>query len=97
MTVDNFNTRKSVLPPESAQGEGEGEGEGEGQICTVDSLIANSTSLPDETSGLVIREKHSSEMPFINPVSQPRKIELHSKPALPTPPIIAWRKLMLEQ
>ncbi|MBM3107284.1 hypothetical protein HBO10_29260 [Pseudomonas sp. WS 5503] len=89
MTVDNFNTRKSVLPPESAQGQG--------QICTVDLLIGNSTSLPDETSGLVIRENHSSEMPFINPASQPGKIELHSKPALPTPPIIAWRKLMLEQ
>lgn len=93
MTVDNFNTRKSVLPPESAQGQGQGQG----QICSVDLLIGNSTSLPDETSGLVIRENHSSEMPFINPASQPGKIELHSKPALPTPPIIAWRKLMLEQ
>ena len=89
MTVDNFNTRKSVLPLESAQGQG--------QICSVDLLIGNSTSHPDETPSLVIRETHSSEMPFINPASQPGKIELHSKPALPTPPIIAWRKLMLEQ
>lgn len=62
MTTDNFNTRKSVLPPESGQG-----------------------------------QSHLSEVPCIDPTSPPEKIELHSKPAPPTPPTIAWRKLMLEQ
>jgi len=89
MTVENLKTRKSVLLHESVQVQG--------QMGSVDLLICNSTSLPDETPGSVIRDGHSSEVPCINPASQPGKIELHSRPAPPTPPTIVWRKLMLEQ
>lgn len=91
MTVENLKTRKSVLTPEAAQVQGQG------QMGSVDLLICNSTSLPDETPGLAIREGHLSEMSCIDPTSPPGKIELQSKPATPTPSTIVWRKLMLEQ
>ncbi|MBU6958901.1 hypothetical protein KRR23_14255 [Pseudomonas sp. CVAP len=87
MTVENLKTRKSVPSLES----------GQGQVGSVDLLIFNSTILPDETPGSAIREDHLSEESRINPASPPGKIELHSKPAPPTPPTIVWRKLMLEQ
>lgn len=89
MTVENLKTRKSVPPPESAQVQG--------QMGSVDLLICNSTSLPDETPVLAIREGHLSEVSCIDPTSPPGKIELQSKPATPTPSTIVWRKLMLEQ
>ena len=66
MTVANFNTRKSVLPPESAQG----------QMGSVDLLSLSSTSLPDETSVLAIHVGHLLEVSCSDPTSPPGQDEL---------------------
>lgn len=89
MGVDNLKTRRSVPPF--------GSGQGQGQVSSADLLICNSTSLPNETPGSAVREDHLLEVSCSNPASSPRKDELLSKPAPPTPPTIVWRKLMLEQ
>ncbi|MCY1460781.1 hypothetical protein D9M71_783670 [compost metagenome] len=87
MTVDNLKTRKSVPPHES----------GQGQMGSVDLLVGNSTSLPDEIPGVAMRGDPLSEAPCSYPSSSSGKVELQSKLVPPAPPTIVWRKLMLEQ